>query len=859
VPCRGREVGNYASRFASGLGDVGEVAATPRLQHQPALDGVRGLAVAAVLVFHGGHLTGGYLGVDAFFVLSGFLITSLLLAEARGTGRVSLRHFWVRRARRLLPAVFCVLAAVCLFAAFVAKPEELATIRGDALATLLYVANWRQIITSADYFALFRSPSPLQHTWSLAIEEQFYVVWPLVFLFFVRGRDALGSAKQVLVGAVALAFASFLAMQYFYDAGDAARVYYGTDTRVGSILVGAAMAALLALRGPVKSASGRRVLEGVAIAGIVVIGYAWMHLDGDSPVLYRGGMLALAVLTAVVIAAGVHPQRGPVSRALSWKPICALGLVSYGVYLWHWPIYVYLNSERLHLSGWPLLLVQIAITLAVAYASYRFIERPIRHGAGSKQLMLRLTPVATGGLVVLIILSTTGASTGPAVAAGDGRRVLIVGDSVAHSLAPGFTQAGYDVEEGWAPACRLLRGHISSAKYDKNCPWRPAWRQAIREEKPEVVVAVIGTWDLFDLTVPGVDKPLVPGTPEWDALYTAALEDAIAVLGKEGARIVFPTMPCMTVVKGTPDFNEASGVNVERVRAANKVLLQVAARHPENVVAPDLFGYLCPKGEFEMGTDGVRPVRADGVHYTPEGAELVARWLGPFVRGDDAVQVLVAGDSQAVSLHNASQRPTYHDLGLSYAYTTLLGCGVATGDRRYDGEWNAPLEGCADWPAEYQDLVKRVDPEVAVLLIGVWELFDQRVDGVELTFGTPQHDAYLRRQLEQARSILTARGARLALLSVPCYDATVEHAGTIGTLNDATRVAHLNEVFAEFAQAHPDDVTLVDLHGLLCPDGRPHELVEGQTMRADGVHFTGDGAIAVWEWLAPQLDALAKQ
>src|SRR5437762_2587142 len=160
----------------------------PRLNHQPALDGLRGLAVAAVLLFHGDHLRGGFLGVDAFFVLSGFLITSLLLTEARDRGGIALGAFWARRARRLLPALACVLAAVALYAWLLAKPDELATIRGDALATIGYFANWRSIFTSRDYWALFRSPSPLEHTWSLAIEEQFYLAWPLVVAALVRGR-----------------------------------------------------------------------------------------------------------------------------------------------------------------------------------------------------------------------------------------------------------------------------------------------------------------------------------------------------------------------------------------------------------------------------------------------------------------------------------------------------------------------------------------------------------------------------------------------------------------------------------------------------------------------------------------------
>ena len=166
-----------------------------RMQHQPALDGLRGAAVAGVLLFHAGHLRGGYLGVDVFFVLSGFLITSLLLAEGARTGTVALGAFWARRARRLLPALLAVLAFVAVYSLVVASAAERTTIRGDGLATLGYFANWRAIFSGTDYWALFRSPSPLEHTWSLAIEEQFYLVWPLLLVAHC-GRAAPGARRS---------------------------------------------------------------------------------------------------------------------------------------------------------------------------------------------------------------------------------------------------------------------------------------------------------------------------------------------------------------------------------------------------------------------------------------------------------------------------------------------------------------------------------------------------------------------------------------------------------------------------------------------------------------------------------------
>ncbi|WP_421118203.1 acyltransferase family protein [Aquihabitans daechungensis] len=163
--------------------------AKARIAHLPALDGLRGLAVAGVLIYHGGYLTGGYLGVDLFFVLSGFLITSLLLVEHDGSGRVGLEGFWSRRARRLLPALYLFLLGVVVYAAVWARPIDLNQIRGDVYAALLYVSNWWYISQDADYWAISLAPSPLQHLWSLAIEEQFYVVWPLIVVAVLRGRS----------------------------------------------------------------------------------------------------------------------------------------------------------------------------------------------------------------------------------------------------------------------------------------------------------------------------------------------------------------------------------------------------------------------------------------------------------------------------------------------------------------------------------------------------------------------------------------------------------------------------------------------------------------------------------------------
>lgn len=347
----------------------------PTIPHVDALDGLRGVAVIGVLLFHADHLSGGFLGVDLFFTLSGFLITSLLVVEHRRTGRISLRRFWARRARRLLPAMFAVVVGATVVARFTLPASELGRFRDQALLTLGYVANWGEIAASRDYWALFEVPTPLEHVWSLAIEEQFYLVWPLLVLVGVRvlgGRFGI----RVLVG-VGVA-ASLVASWVLVDGGAGiARAYYGTDTRAASILIGAGLATVTAGASRAPSPVERGVgLAAVAAAGILVA--SWVVVDGTEVWLYRVGFAGHAVLTALVIAAISGPVAGRLGRVLRSGPLVRVGVLSYGLYLWHWPVYVLLDADRTGLHGPALTAVRVAVSVAVATASYHLLEAPVR-------------------------------------------------------------------------------------------------------------------------------------------------------------------------------------------------------------------------------------------------------------------------------------------------------------------------------------------------------------------------------------------------------------------------------------------------------------------------------------------------
>jgi len=368
-------------------------------RYLPGLDGLRALAVLAVLAYHLGlgWAPGGLLGVGVFFTLSGYLITDLLLGQYAQTGSLRLLDFWFRRARRLLPALFVMLAVVIAWVALLHR-SQLAGLRGAVGAAAAYVSNWYLIGQHTSYFARFGPPSPLGHLWSLAVEEQFYLVWPwllLLGLALVRPRRGTGSRAATGTGAagryglaavsLVLAGASAAAMTMLYHPGyDPTRVYDGTDTRAFALLIGAALAFAWPTRQPQRgvSAVSRWCLDGVGFVGLLVIAALVWRTNEYSPFMYRGGLVVLSLATVLVLAAVAAPA-GRLGALLGAGPLRWIGVRSYGIYLWHFPIIALTNPAdgRDPASRAAL---QVAATIAVAALSWRFIEEPIRHGALSR-------------------------------------------------------------------------------------------------------------------------------------------------------------------------------------------------------------------------------------------------------------------------------------------------------------------------------------------------------------------------------------------------------------------------------------------------------------------------------------------
>ncbi len=352
-----------------------------RLPYLPGLDGLRAVAVTAVLLYHAGlaSLPGGFLGVEVFFVISGYLITTLLLAEWHARGRLSFTGFWLRRARRLLPALYVSLAAT-LVIALLAVPQEVASLRGDAAAAMIYVTNWYLIFSHKPYFVAMGRPSLLGHLWSLAVEEQFYLLWPLTFAGGMRILRRRGMPAALLAGAVA----SATLMAALYRPGsDPSRIYYGTDTRAAGLLLGAALAFLWAPGSQVArlGRAGPPLLDAAGLASLAVLAWAFARLDEFQPALYRGGFALVALATAVAIAAVVG-RRSRLGQALGLRPLVWVGLRSYSIYLWHWPVFALTRPQLdLPIAGLPLLALRLAVTTILAELSYRHVETPIRRGA----------------------------------------------------------------------------------------------------------------------------------------------------------------------------------------------------------------------------------------------------------------------------------------------------------------------------------------------------------------------------------------------------------------------------------------------------------------------------------------------
>ncbi len=635
-------------------------------RHITALDGMRGIAVLLVMFFHFklGPFRGGFVGVTVFFTLSGFLICSRTLSEVGRSGRFAVADFFERRVRRLAPAaIVCVLGVVICTSLF-GTHEQHASISGDAIGALANVANWRFLVHGTSYADLFAAPSPLNHFWSLAIEEQFYLVFPVVVFL------ALRLPKRIRVAAIALIVSAALEWSA-HEASVASsfnRFYYGTDARMSELLVGVIAAlALYYWRISVPRPAGlqRFGVMLVAAAGLATIVVGAMTYRNGGASYQHGGAFLIALATAALIIGGLEGSNG-IARLCSIRPLVYVGKISYGAYLYHWPIFALSGKHWGPLHGTSLGLAQLASSLLLAAISFRFLEAPIqrRRFAPTRKAMLRgWTTALAGAACVTIALGVlhpaqgpsrfAGASTGLQIpaevkakpgtvvprtnAADRPLRVLVTGDSTAEVMANALVSyqnahpQALQVLNLSLPGCPitptdLIRNYSGESGQNVTLcgGWTKTFPPQIAKFKPDVSLVFLSVMEQTDQRT---------RTGNWDNLldptYRAHQEseyDAlIADLTATGAPVAWADAPYFKFQLDLPWISDS----IQRTDVLNSMFREVAARHP-NVKLLDYASHLNKPNDLVNTV-----IRPDGIHMTPGYAEGLARvWLLPLLDKD---------------------------------------------------------------------------------------------------------------------------------------------------------------------------------------------------------------------------------
>jgi peptidoglycan/LPS O-acetylase OafA/YrhL len=849
----------------------------PHLPYFPGLDGLRGVAVLAVLCFHGGFswAVGGYLGVSTFFTLSGFLITSLLLAERAGTGRVDLKAFWTRRFRRLMPASLACLLLVLTFGVSAADPVQRANLGGDVVAALAYVANWHFIFSEQSYADLFAAPSPVLHFWSLAIEEQFYLVYPLLMAGLlsvgalaarvtedkhrfwlheaqVNYRRTAGIALTALTaGSVAL---------MLFAPWDQNTDYLNTFTRASELLVGGILATLLFdARVTARIARPGPVQRGLVIAGaaaLAVSAILWVTTPQTSAWLYEGGLTLYALLSAAVITAAILPV-GPVVAGLAAWPLRHLGQISYGVYLYHWPIFLWLR-QKTDLAAWPRFLVGVAITLVLAELSFRLLETPIRRGGRVLAWRpLRVAPVAVGVIAAgaLVVAATApppltdfgstqerlaqmneaaaaeapSTTIDPASLVPPTPRVAFFGDSTALMTSWGVSAElqtsgrGIPVSGFTGLGCSVIRtdqrriaGKVEDNDRDCN-DWAVNWKEQLDRYQPNVTVVQSGPWDVTDRKLPGDDRWRGPGDPVFDDFLLDEMTAAVDLLSSQGALVVWLTAPRKGPGTTGNEVDEDSGRRIDRY---NELVEQLPQVRPGKAAVIDLAGWM-----DALPPDEDARLRPDGTHFTEDTSIEVARqWLLPELLGTyerwwaakktaelsttTTAQVLVVGDGTAAELGTALSKWSEREGQIQVRTVAQVNCGIGRYAARVDeaGRLEANPDECNNWETLYPIALAGTPPKLVVVHSGRWDLGPRFLPEwpAFLAPGDAAYDAWIREEYTKAADTLHQNGAQVVWLT------TAE--------GDPARRDRLNQIIREVADTR-DFVTVVDFAALAAEQG----------------------------------------
>ena len=636
-----------------------------RLRHRPALDGLRGFAVGACLLYQTftSVLTGAWIGVDMFLVLSGFFIAAMLLREQRKWGSIDYLEFLRRRARRLLPTQLFMLGVVVVLSFFWVVPGRRLSVAWDVVASAFQFVNWRFILSDQSYFANLSLPTPVRHMWSLNVQEQFYVVFPFVIaiLFAITRKRWVRIA--LLLG---LAGLSVTRMAMLYVPGtDPSRVYYGTDTRIFEVIIGVVAAFLISERsfamGEGRAHQGwldrwDKQIGWAGLASMAILTVLMVTISEYSAIVFQGGLVLVCLLTLVAIVAASGPHSNVLQRILSWKPLQRVGVMGYSLYIWHWPALVFTMFAIPNTPLWFRHTVAMVATVVVGRWAYKHIEEPA-HRRGLKALLPgkpHLRKIVVVGALPAVLFGAWGLSTasGPQTVtdlsrnvtlaiptyrpATETTRVVLLGNSVALGVATdrGSGTPDLDVTAVTSFGCDPFAAEMvrsgTSVPLSEDCKrYQMDWPKKVAAADADVVAFFLPINLLADYTVGG--QVLVPGTPAHDKFVVEMLEGVRdRALASGAGTFVLNNLSCHEredYFGNEPTIGRSN--DVSRVRHLNALAGRWAQNSEVRVI--DTFDALCPDGRAHTSLNGVE-MFSDGLHFTTDAVPIYWEWLAPQIR-----------------------------------------------------------------------------------------------------------------------------------------------------------------------------------------------------------------------------------
>ncbi|MGB0113186.1 MAG: acyltransferase family protein [Ilumatobacteraceae bacterium] len=795
------------------------------MKHVAGLDGLRAVAVAVVLLFHAQvpGLSGGFLGVSLFFTLSGYLITSLLLIEHDASGTIALRQFYGRRIRRLLPAAYVCLLAVAACGALWST-AQLSRLQGDLIASVANVANWRFAFATTSYQELFTTaPSPVAHFWSLAIEEQIYLVAPVVVLVALRrGR------RTLLMVTVALLLASVGASLMTADRDI---VYNGTHTRAAEVIVGMLLAQLTARRSPAERPAGGRFGWMPGAAALAVFGALVVGASLDQEWIYRGGLPAVAVVSAVLIWAVVD-GRFP-NRVLATGPLVAIGAVSYGIYLFHWPIFLLLDADRTGLDGVALFTIRCLATAVVTVAVYELVEQPVRRrrvlpGRGMVPVLGVTAAIVVAAAIVVV----------PAPSLTEGEQLLALGERSVVDFGAVATET--DAEAGLAEPMGAASAGVAVVEDGSTIESTPA----ATVPTPPLSVVVVGSdrasadaiGRLDGVVVTDATRPECPlSIAESDTctsvesvvapLVTASPDVVVFTTGMAESRNTLEQRLQATTDERIGELGQSDEAAIDATVAAIDVALASGATVIWYTAAHPISDYYRHFRRIAVTRSEMTVLHAPAWELVETVEGIAEQGAGPSV-AEEPTRVLVIGDSTSLYLAQALNDGSDGRMSVLWAGSNGCPLGAVVETRGGSGNPWIPTD-CEAYDTKLPPIVTDFDPDAVVVMTGPTELNDQRyADGNEGHAGDPTFAAARDAGFER---LLATIGADLPVL-VADVPALRPGRFTRGDMSSPERLAAVNAQVVEWAARHPQ----VDL--LAYRDVLESAEAEQGSLRADGMH-----------------------